>query len=298
MTIEYLQDGTLSSVLGAISICFWMCAQCPQVIANYRHKHVDGMSRGFLASWFLGDITALVGCLMTGQLLFQTLLASYYILMDVILALQYYVYSGSGPEELLGIDPNEELSLDNSNRRDSMKSQQKRRLISSIPLLSLLGTSEAAAIGGRVAQTGFYATSIPAGLVISYFSGTMYLLSRIPQIIHNSKLRSCGLSVALVACALIGNLTYSLSILTSPEASGPDRSEFLSTEAPFIIGSAGTMLLDLIILAQFFWYRRPAPDVFMDDCARLRAAVNRPRADQATKLLLSHQSIYSDIEFS
>lgn len=291
---ERFQDATLSGVLGTISICFWVCAQCPQVLANYRHKHVDGMSRGFLASWFLGDITALLGCLMTSQLLFQTLLASYYIFMDLILAAQYYLYSSAVTQELIGVEP-EDLSLDNSNRRDSMiKSNYARRIFAVMPFVALFGTSEGAPVG-HIQET-LAPAGIKIGVVISFISGFMYLTSRLPQILHNYELKSCGLSVALVSCALMGNLFYSLSICLSPEALGPDGHEFLKNELPFLIGSAGTLILDLVILGQFFWYRHSSVYAPSDSSARLRAAVNRTRPDQKTKLLLSHQSIYSDIE--
>ncbi|PRT52697.1 putative vacuolar amino acid transporter YPQ2 [Wickerhamiella sorbophila] len=291
---ERFQDATLSGILGTISICFWICAQCPQVLANYRHKHVDGMSREFLAIWFLGDLTALAGCLMTSQLLFQTLLASYYIFMDLVLAAQYYLYSSAVTQELIGIEP-EDLSLDNSNRRDSnAKSSYTRRIFAATPFVALFGTGEGAPVG--YAQEAFAHTSVQVGVYISYFSGTLYLVSRLPQILHNYRLKSCGLSVALVSCALMGNLFYSLSICLSPEALGPDGHEFLQNELPFLIGSAGTLILDLFILGQFFWYRTSSLEPETDSTARLRAAVNRSHPDHKRKLLLSHQSIYSDLE--
>lgn len=83
---------TLSDVLGYISICCWLGAQFPQVIENARRKSVEGLSLPFLANWFLGDFTNLLGCILTNQLPFQTYLATYFVFVDFSLLSQYYYY--------------------------------------------------------------------------------------------------------------------------------------------------------------------------------------------------------------
>lgn len=71
-------------------------------------------------------------------------------------------------------------------------------------------------------------------------------MSRIPQIIHNFQRQSVeGLSVSMFVLAAAGNSTYVLSILT--RSLDP---AFLMNSLPFLVGSGGTLLFDLIIFAQ------------------------------------------------
>lgn len=78
-----LDRATLSDVLGAASILAWLGAQVPQLVENYRNQSVAGLSLPFLVSWFAGDTTNLLGCVLTHQLPFQTYLASYFVFVDV-----------------------------------------------------------------------------------------------------------------------------------------------------------------------------------------------------------------------
>ncbi|CAH7690796.1 PQ loop repeat-domain-containing protein [Phakopsora pachyrhizi] len=83
----------ISDLFGNLSQLFWLFAQVPQIWKNYRLKSVDGISFPFLMSWFAGDFTNLLGCILTDQLPFQRNLAIYFNLVDVILLLQYGCYS-------------------------------------------------------------------------------------------------------------------------------------------------------------------------------------------------------------
>ncbi|CDK28065.1 unnamed protein product [Kuraishia capsulata CBS 1993] len=83
----------VSQVAGYLSIIAWLFAQLPQVIKNYRDKSVEGLSLAFLGCWFMGDLLNFTSCLMSNALPFQTLLSGYYIIIDGVLAGQYYYYS-------------------------------------------------------------------------------------------------------------------------------------------------------------------------------------------------------------
>lgn len=54
---------------------------------------VDGLSLVFVAQWCAGDLTNLVGCLLTHQLPFQVAVASYFCFIDIVILLQYYCES-------------------------------------------------------------------------------------------------------------------------------------------------------------------------------------------------------------
>ncbi|VDN15780.1 unnamed protein product [Dibothriocephalus latus] len=60
-----------------------------------------------------------------------------------------------------------------------------------------------------------------------------------------------GLSIGLFMFALLGNATYGLQIfLTSTDTL------FLLHSLPWLLGSVGVLLLDLVILAQFYIFRK------------------------------------------
>lgn len=96
---EYHVIAMVSKVSGAFSLLIWLFAQLPQVLENHLNQSVEGVSVSFLSSWILGDVTNLIGCLLTRALPFQTSLASYYCFIDFILGLQYWYYTRVYPRQ-------------------------------------------------------------------------------------------------------------------------------------------------------------------------------------------------------
>ncbi|KAL8993886.1 MAG: hypothetical protein Q9169_006005, partial [Polycauliona sp. 2 TL-2023] len=97
----------LSTALGILSIISWLFAQLPQVIKNYKLKSASGLSIYFLAEWLLGDLTNLLGALLTGQAAWQVVVAAYYVTVDMCLVAQYIWYSHYKPwrvERLSALD--------------------------------------------------------------------------------------------------------------------------------------------------------------------------------------------------
>ncbi|KAJ7430739.1 PQ loop repeat-domain-containing protein [Mycena galericulata] len=92
----------LSDLLGYSSILCWLGAQFPQVLENIRRKSCEGLALPFLANWFLGDASNLLGCLLTHQLPFQTWLAAYFVSVDLLLVGQYWYYQGFKPSPPFG----------------------------------------------------------------------------------------------------------------------------------------------------------------------------------------------------
>lgn len=60
-----------------------------QIYENYRRRSVSGLSLVFLAQWMAGDVTNLVGCLLTHQLPFQIAVATYFCVVDCIILAQW-----------------------------------------------------------------------------------------------------------------------------------------------------------------------------------------------------------------
>ncbi|GAA5978547.1 hypothetical protein JCM10908_004398 [Rhodotorula pacifica] len=92
-----LDRDALSTYLGLASIVTWLGAQSPQIYENFKRGSVEGLALPFLVSWFVGDFTNFLGCVLTHQLPFQTYLAGYFLLVDVALCSQFAYYSRVHP---------------------------------------------------------------------------------------------------------------------------------------------------------------------------------------------------------
>lgn len=96
------------------------------------------------------------------------------------------------------------------------------------------------------------------GRASSWTCTVLYMTSRLPQIWTNHIRRSvAGLSVLLFAAAFAGNALYTISILANPRAVGEGSSAYLKESTPFLLGSGGTLIFDLVIMAQTWAFRVP-----------------------------------------
>ena len=115
------------------------------------------------------------------------------------------------------------------------------------------------------------------GQVFGYLCAVFYLGSRLPQILLNFRRKSTeGVSLLFFLFACIGNLTYVLSILAYSPAcergAGKNASHCRPGEASalyaryilvnlsWLLGSFGTLLLDMCIFVQFFLYKDHVED--------------------------------------
>lgn len=299
----------LSWSCGVISFCAWLGAQLPQAVENYLNESVEGLSWGFLGVWFIGDFTNFIGCILTHQLPFQTILAFYYVCIDIVLGTQYIYYSNKSERRALHLeDEDADLTLADQamhQRAASFKpSNPYHRVVPNsanssapahsegIPIPNNTGRrANSFSIGSMItysflasftrvnglplptttSNSGATATSTIVstegtsrlGVAFAWICAAMYLMSRIPQIIKNFKRKSTwGTTMVLFSSALTGNVTYTLSILLSPSARGPFRRIFLRNELPYLIGLAGTVCFDIIIIFQRFYYGNCRPHLY------------------------------------
>lgn len=75
----------LSTLLGYLSIACWIIAQAPQIVENYFQQSCDGLALPFLLNWLCGDITNVIGCILTDQKEFQVRTESTFILILALL---------------------------------------------------------------------------------------------------------------------------------------------------------------------------------------------------------------------
>ena len=117
----------------------------PQIYKNYQLQSASGLSIYFLGEWLLGDLSNLVGAVLTKQAAWQVVVAGYYVFVDIVLVYQYFWYthikssrkgdllgygsntdgpdSGSG-EVLVGVSPSDGNSTDSTeieNREPDIK---------------------------------------------------------------------------------------------------------------------------------------------------------------------------------
>lgn len=134
-------------------------------------------------------------------------------------------------------------------------------------------------------------TMDPLGQVFGYLCAAFYLGSRLPQLLLNYRRKSTdGVSLLFFLFACIGNLTYVLSIMAySPVCRGtptaPDGvsaslhrhhvkcrpgealalyGRYILVNLSWLIGSFGTLLLDMAIFVQFFLYQDEKTEDDMD----------------------------------
>ncbi|KAI6915134.1 vacuolar membrane PQ loop repeat protein [Hortaea werneckii] len=101
-------------------------------------------------------------------------------------------------------------------------------------------------VGTPSSSTDDDATPLGAS-ILGYLSAIAYLGARIPQIIKNHRSRSCeGLSLLFFLLSLLGNATYGAGILFHSQ-----EREYVVTNLPWLIGSLGTMVEDVVIFGQF-----------------------------------------------
>ncbi|KAI9754251.1 MAG: hypothetical protein M4579_004782 [Chaenotheca gracillima] len=99
--------------------------------------------------------------------------------------------------------------------------------------------------------------------VLGYLSAVCYLGARIPQIAKNYRERSCdGLSLLFFILSLMGNATYGAGILFHSL-----QRDYLLTNLPWLIGSLGTMVEDVVIFVQFRIYSTDNTDNNTDETA-------------------------------
>lgn len=113
-------------------------------------------------------------------------------------------------------------------------------------------------------------TAETVGRVFSWMSALLYLGSRPPQLYKNYRRKStAGLSPLLFTAAFCGNLFYSTSILTNPnawsdfppyggggwaDAHGTNRLEWIGRTVPFFLGAFGVLGMDGFMGVQFLMY--------------------------------------------
>lgn len=276
----------VSSLFSTVSLISWMCAQLPQIYANYTAKSAEGISPLFLLLWLCGDLLSFTSCLLNDVVLkFQVYLSLFFLLNDVTLCYQFYYYNSAYPRKHLQhaapLDsapeafsseletPTGNIHIRNSAVHESTSlTPPSGSSSSSFGSVAVVAAMNAASVKAMPISDDFSApegvfsglsaiSSTNIGFVLAWGCTFVYMASRCPQLLKNYRRKSVdGVSPMLFGSALAGNLTYTLSILTSCEfLYDPNRSAFFWRQLPYIMGSAGTIVFDIAYFYQRHLYR-------------------------------------------
>ncbi|KAF7365137.1 PQ-loop-domain-containing protein [Mycena venus] len=245
------ENADFSSMLGWVSIACWIVVYSPQIYENYALQSGEGLSVLFVIIWLVGDLCNLVGAVLAHLLPTIIIIALYYSLCDITLLIQIYYYKWKQARRT-----EEETPLLSGNNTPAIVPTRVLILRYIGALIFVVSTGVLAWWISRNTEKTEEPPKQPTAAVqwtvqiLGWTSAVLYLGSRIPQIAKNFQTHCEGLSPALFFFAIVGNLTYSLSII----AKSTDR-DYLITNASWLAGSALTVFFDLIVLGQFFYYR-------------------------------------------
>ncbi|POY75702.1 hypothetical protein BMF94_1325 [Rhodotorula taiwanensis] len=275
----------LALAFGWSSLAAWILVYTDPIVLCYKEQSGESLSLLFLFIWLTGDITNLLGSLWQGLIPTVILVALYYTICDCILLFQVFYYRrkrrvhpelyapGSGAvvssDGLAPVEPAFPCTTSQSEQTPLLSAfsaagpsdeplspalQRTKDVISYAGgfILILVVGLIAYAAGKKSAKQGrteeVWDTSAQ---IVGWISAFLYLGSRLPQLNLNRKTKCAGLSLLMFAFAVCGNATYVASILLTSTST-----QHVMINAPWLVGSAGTIALDFLVLGQFAYYAK------------------------------------------
>jgi uncharacterized protein with PQ loop repeat len=244
--------------VGLVSLVAGAYTSLPQVILNFKIHSADGLSFGFLLLLLAGDICNLVGCIITHGLVTQLICAGWFILLDGFCSLQYIYYVWIIPKAC-----------------PSLHAQYAT--IARPPITPLFVAAVSAASPYKPPELW--------GTLLGWFSAVAYASSRIPMIYHIFRRRKTeGLSIQYFIAALLQNGTYAASIFL-----WDSRWPYVWTQFPWIAGSAGVMVFDVVVIGQFLVFGAVEEAKTMDEpLMPISAQTDEPKSIQLSLLAVKH----------
>lgn len=248
----------------------------------------------FVVLWLAGDVFNVLGAVLQHVLPTMIILALYYTAADLVLLGQIYLYGDGSQVDPVHLSPANPLSENileeviedvlgetsplltndseanvasatagNAHTQPKLKKSARRSfiegmLITLVIVSGLVGWFVSYDPDSNAGEPDM--TFDPLAQFFGWLSAVLYLGSRLPQILLNYKRKSCeGISFLFFLCAVLGNVTYVISIL----AISVDP-HFLLVQSSWLAGSIGTLALDFIIFIQFFLYNSDDDDSSSD----------------------------------
>ncbi|XP_026783703.3 lysosomal amino acid transporter 1 homolog [Pangasianodon hypophthalmus] len=251
-----------SVVLGLLSIVCFIVSSFPQYYSSCKTGNMDSaLSIWFLLLWLAGDSCNLAGSFLADQLPLQKYTAVYYVLADLLMLSMYTYYKMRNKLSDRCVDDNRAVLY----AVGALYALGAFSCLLQFPV-SPVHTHTSSGFRGRtlLAVDELNANIIQPfntkeiiGFTFGSVSSMLYLCSRLPQIVTNFRRKSTeGVSFFLFALVILGNVTYGLSVLVKNPERGESEISYIVHHLPWLIGSLGTLLLDLLISVQFMMYSK------------------------------------------
>lgn len=265
---------TVANLNGSLSIACWIIVLLPQLLEQWRLKSADGISISFITIWLVGDICNLVGALMAGLRPSVTLLAVWFCISDSLLMLSYFYYtrqerrrrppisSAATSDSTPLLQDLDDVTAELTGSRPRSKSRLTHNWLIEwgLPILFVAAVTVISYSYSQSSRPGGDGSGVkndgPVPQTLGYASALLYLTARVPQIVRNHHRRSVvGLSVVFFCLSITGNASYAAQILFY-------RTDWpwIKAYIPWLLGSLGTIVQDLIILIQFHLYEPKEPE--------------------------------------
>lgn len=206
----------LSYIFSLLSLIFYSIVYLPQFVLIYKKKSSKGISIWMLILWTQADALSLFGTILMHLPVNFMVMSWYHFLVGVILINFVLFY-----REQLG---------------------KLEMYISTVFIVINILTG--------ILLIVFIKTSYDLiGMSISWVTMSLYIIGRFPQIYENYKTKTTeGLSLLMYIFTMLGNLFYIGVIFSTPE--------YLDKNIPWLISSLISILLDIIIILQYYYYKR------------------------------------------
>ncbi|VDN95932.1 unnamed protein product [Rodentolepis nana] len=268
---------------GLISACIWIVFAFPQIVENCRKGIPDqALSPIMLICFLMGDAINLLGCIFVHQLPLQVIMAGIGVTSDFVQISQFLYYKFIHKRMLRNLpNPIEVTPSDDAVGSGQVATRSSSTVALCLtfgvvcffsPILSTLESdanpefshSSSSFITRQLLSAVTTSTPKPIpdslfptsglliGFILGWISTSIYLSSRVSQILKNWRRGSTeGLSPITFILAICGNTSYTLQLLLT----SLDR-VFIIRSLPWIFGAICCVLLDLFICSQMYHFRR------------------------------------------
>ena len=208
----------LSFAFSIISVFFYSIVYIPQFYSIYKNKSSKGVSIWMILTFCLADGLSLVGTILLGLTFSLVVMGWYHCIVGISMLLAVFFY---------------------------------KRNRSIYEYTFVFGFVFTAVITYVLVQVFLSSTTyeIP-GSIVGWFSTSMYIIGRLPQIYLNYKRKSTeGLSILMFLFSILGNVFYLVCILTFSV-----EPEYIFYNMPWIILVVVTVSLDFFVMYQWKLY--------------------------------------------
>lgn len=206
----------LSYTFSILSILFYSVVYAPQFYIIYKTKSSEGISIWMLLLWTQADILSLIGTILLSFELEIILIGWYHFIIGIIMIIYVLIYE---------ID---------------------RNITKLFSAYTFIGLNLLAAI---ICNIFIKEQHIEVGSILGWFTMSLYILGRIPQIYLNIKRNTTeGLSILMYILTICGNACYIIVLILD--------SNSIKTNLPWLVSTIGIIFLDIVVLLQHEYYKK------------------------------------------